>query len=76
MCSISVSVAEGAMSLAQDWYRVEDEDGGRVVEELRVERRCFGRSERARATKYQGRKWQPCNNSRSLEEGMAGNESL
>ena len=37
MCSISVEVAEGAMSLAQDWYRVEDEDGGRVVEELRVE---------------------------------------
>jgi hypothetical protein len=64
------------MSLAQDWCRVEDRDCGRVVEELRVERRCFGRSERARATMYQGRKQRPCNNSRSLEEGMAGSGSL
>ena len=76
MCSISVDVAEGAMSLAQiDRFRGEDEKGcsRRGVEEWLNS----GGLARADARVLHGTKEvAACNNSRSLEEGMAGNESL
>jgi len=78
MCSISVEVAEGAMSLAQDRYRAKDKNGrrgGRVGEGERWEKSSgvlAGADARVRPST---KEVAACNDSRSLEEGMAGDEA-
>lgn len=59
MCSISVEVAEGAMSLAQDGCRLEDEDrrSGGVEDWVSVETVFWQERASARVRPYQERKW-------------------